>query len=188
VGRKPNLERKPELLEQVIAWLCAHGIGDLSLRPLAQALGVSTYALVYHFGSREGLLAEALGELERRQREMIAGWLAEGEALRTAEFVERYWAWCSAEQNLPVMRLVIEATTLEATRTGLPASLRERLVSDWVDLLAQGLRADGLSAAEARSRATIANAAVVGLALDLIATGDRRRTGRALRDLVARLL
>src|SRR5215470_2615815 len=114
VGRKPNLERKPELLQQVIDWLCAHGIGDLSLRPLAKALRVSTYALVYHFGSREGLLAEALSELERRQRAMIETWVAEG-AASTPELVARYWDWCSAEANLPVMRLVIEASALEAT-------------------------------------------------------------------------
>jgi AcrR family transcriptional regulator len=188
MGRKPNLERRPELLEQVIAWLCEHGLGDLSLRPLARALGVSTYALVYHFGSREGLIAAALGELERRQRALISGWLAAGGSASTAELIERYWTWCSAPENLPVMRLVIEAATLEATRSGLPASLRERLVTDWVDLIAAGLRAEGLPAAEARSLASIANAAVIGLTLDRIATGDRRRTDRALRDLLARLL
>jgi len=186
VGRKPNLERKPELLEQVIAWLCAHGIGDLSLRPLAKALGVSTYALVYHFGSREGLLAEALGELERRQRAMVAAWFARG-APSTPELIQRYWDWCSAAENLPVMRLVIEASALEATRSGLPASLREGLITDWVASLTEGLRHDGLAADAARTTATLTNAAIIGLALDLLATGDRRRTNRAVRDLIERL-
>jgi AcrR family transcriptional regulator len=186
VGRKPNPERKPELLEQVIAWLCANGIADLSLRPLAQALGVSTYALVYHFGSREGILAEALGELERRQRAMIEEWFRK-DAPSTPEMVQRYWDWCSAEENLPVMRLVIEATALEATRSGLPASLREGLITDWVESLSRGLRHDGLAADAARSAATLTNAAIIGLALDLIATGDRRRANRAVRDLIAQL-
>lgn len=186
MGRKPNPERKPELIEQVIAWLCAHGIADLSLRPLAKALGVSTYALVYHFGSREGLLAEALGELERRQRAMLAGWFASG-APSTPELIQRYWDWCSAAENLPIMRLEIEASALEATRSGLPASVRESLVVDWVELLTHGLRRDGLAPEAARTTATLTNAAIVGLALDLIATGDRRRTNRAVRDLIAQL-
>jgi AcrR family transcriptional regulator len=186
MGRKPNPDRKPELLDEVIAWLCDHGIGDLSLRPLAQALGVSTYALVYHFGSREGLLAEALGELERRQRAMIARWV-EGGQPSTPELVRRYWEWCSAPENLPVMRLEIEATSLEGTRSGLPASLREGLVTDWVAVLAKGLGHDGLAAADARTTATLTNAALVGLALDLLATGDRRRTRRALEALVEQL-
>jgi AcrR family transcriptional regulator len=184
MGRKADLARKPELLVQVIDYLCANGIGDLSLRPLAHALGVSTYALVYHFGSKEGVLVEALGEVERRQRAMIAAWLDVPEQPTTAALLERYWDWCSAVANLPVMRLVIEATTLEATRSGLPASLRAQLISDWVDLLAAGLRADGRTPAVARAEATLANASLLGLVLDLIATGDRRRTGRALRRLV----
>jgi len=187
LGRKPDPARKPELLERVIEYLCENGIGDLSLRPLAAALGLSTYALVYHFGSKEGVLAAALGEVERRQRAMIATWVESDPTPTTAELLERYWNWCSAQANLPVMRLVIEATTLEATRSGLPASLRAQLVSDWVDLLAQGFRADGLAAADARREATLANAALIGLALDLIATGDKRRTSAALRGLVARL-
>jgi hypothetical protein len=85
------------------------------------------------------------------------------------------------------MRLVIEATALEATRSGLPASVRAQLVSDWVDLLARGFRADGLAADDARREATLANAALLGLVLDLIATGDKRRTSAALRRLVERL-
>jgi AcrR family transcriptional regulator len=187
MGRKADLARKPDLLCRVIDYLCANGIGDLSLRPLARALDVSTYALVYHFGSKEGVLVAALGEVERRQRAMIATWRDAPEPPRTAELFERYWNWCSAEANLPTMRLVIEATMLEATRSGLPASLRAQLVSDWVDLLASGLRADGRSPAVARMEATLANAALLGLVLDLIATGDRRRTGRALRRMVEAL-
>lgn len=185
MGRKANLQRKPALLEQVIAWLCDNGLGVLSLRPLAAALGVSTYALVYHFGSREGLVADVLGELERRQRELIASWVAD-ERPTTRELIERYWRWCSAPENLPIMRLVIEATALEATQSGLPASMRERLVSDWVGLLVKALRADGRATADARVEATLINAGVLGLVLDLLATGDRRRTSAALHALAAR--
>lgn len=187
MGRKPDPGRKPELLERVIGYLCEHGLGELSLRPLADALGVSTFALVYHFGGKEGVVREALAELERRQRELVAGWAAERARQDTARLVLRYFRWCADPANLPVMRLVIEAASLSTTRTGLPASLREQLVSDWVELLTASLRADGLDAAEARAEATLVNAAVLGLALDLLATGERRRVDRAARRLVERL-
>ena len=108
-------------------------------------------------------------------------------APNTAELIQRYWDWCSAAENLPVMRLVIEASALEATRSGLPASLREGLITDWVASLTAGLRRDGLAGDAARTAATLTNAAIIGLALDLLATGDRRRTNRAVRDLIERL-
>ncbi|MDT7648160.1 MAG: hypothetical protein QOC75_5160, partial [Pseudonocardiales bacterium] len=36
------------------------GISDLSLRQLADALGTSHRMLIYHFGSKEGLLTEVV--------------------------------------------------------------------------------------------------------------------------------
>ena len=187
VGRKPEPERKAALLDALVDYLCRAGIGDVSLRPLAKALGVSTYVLIYHFGSREGLLAEALESVEQRQRSMIAAWAEAEPAAGTADLVERWWQWCSDPQHLPLMRLTIEATALEGTRSGLPGALRARLVSEWVDLLAGALRAEGRTAAQARAEATLLNASLVGLALDLSATGDRRRVQAAARVLIRTL-
>ncbi len=187
VGRKPEPERKAVLLDAVVDYLCRTGIGDVSLRPLAKALGVSTYVLIYHFGSREGLLAEALESVEQRQRSMIAAWAEAKPGANTADLVERWWQWCSDPRHLPLMRLTIEATALEGTRSGLPRTLRARLVSEWVDLLAGALRAEGRTAAQARAEATLLNASLVGLALDLSATGDRRRVHAAARALIRNL-
>ena len=41
-------------------YVAEHGVGDLSLRGLAAALGTSHRMLSYHFGSREGLLIEVI--------------------------------------------------------------------------------------------------------------------------------
>ena len=187
VARKPEPERKAALLDAVVDYLCRMGIADVSLRPLAKVLGVSTYVLIYHFGSREGLLAQALGSVEQRQRRMIVAWAEAEPAASTADLVERWWGWCSDPEHLPLIRLTIEATALEGTRSGLPAALRTRLVSEWVDLLASALRAERRSAAQARAEATLLNASLVGLALDLSATGDRRRAQAAARALIRTL-
>jgi AcrR family transcriptional regulator len=183
MGRRPNPERKPELLDAVVAYLCEKGIGELSLRPLAAQLEVSTYALVYHFGSKEALLAEALAEVERRHLEAVAAW-SDGR-YAVPEILRRYFDWCTRPERLPEMRLILEASAVSATRTGLPRPVRARLMTVWVDLLARGLREVGLAAAEARTRATLLNASMLGLLLDLIATGDKARVRRALRALLA---
>jgi len=187
MSRSPDPSRKPALLCAAVDYLSARGLGELSLRPLAKALGVSTYALVYHFESREGLLAAVIEEIERRQLAKVAEWSAAGGAAETlGQAVALYWAWVTADSNLPQMRLVLEAATVAATRSGLPGGVRERLVSVWVDLLARAFREQGLTAARARDEATVLHAALLGLVLDLLATGDRARLDLAVRELARR--
>lgn len=46
-------------------------LSDLSLRAMAERLGTSHRMLIYHFGSRDGLLAALLVELGRQERAML---------------------------------------------------------------------------------------------------------------------
>src|ERR1700761_3348067 len=48
MGRRPDLERRAELLDEVVRYLGRHGVAGLSLRPVARDLGVSVNALVHH--------------------------------------------------------------------------------------------------------------------------------------------
>ncbi len=57
MGRRPDPKRNAELLEMVFDYLKRHGIAGVSMRPLAEALDISTYTLTYQFGSKEELLA-----------------------------------------------------------------------------------------------------------------------------------
>jgi AcrR family transcriptional regulator len=43
----------------VVSYAESHGIADLSLRQLADAIGTSHHMLICHFGSREGLLVRS---------------------------------------------------------------------------------------------------------------------------------
>jgi AcrR family transcriptional regulator len=62
--RRPDPDRREELEEALVDYVLAHGISNLSLRPLAEALGVSTYSLVYHFGSKDGVVEAILARVE----------------------------------------------------------------------------------------------------------------------------
>jgi AcrR family transcriptional regulator len=187
MSRTPDPSRRPALLAAAVDFLSAHGLGELSLRPLAKALGVSTYALVYHFGSREGLLAAVIEEIERRQLAKVAEWsAADGDAETLGEAVALYWDWVTTDANLPQMRLVIEAAAVAATRSGLPGGVRERLVTVWVDRLTRAFRQQGLTPARARDEATFLHATLLGLFLDLLASGDRPRLDLAVRELARR--
>jgi len=52
--------KRARMLASMADHVLAHGVRASSLRPLAAAAGTSDRMLVYHFGSREALLAEVL--------------------------------------------------------------------------------------------------------------------------------
>ncbi|MCL9981729.1 MAG: TetR/AcrR family transcriptional regulator [Erythrobacter sp.] len=61
---KPPMS-KDSLLPLLAQHVLAHGLGQASLRPLAKAAGTSDRMLLYHFGTKEALIAELLGYLAR---------------------------------------------------------------------------------------------------------------------------
>lgn len=57
------------LLDRVITFLIENGVGDVSLRTVAAAAGTSHRMLIYHFGSREGLLTAVVTKIWQSQQE-----------------------------------------------------------------------------------------------------------------------
>ena len=68
MARTANPDRPDALLDSIVAYLTAHGVADVSLRPLARAVHSSPRVLLYYFGSKEALVARALSRLRERQR------------------------------------------------------------------------------------------------------------------------
>src|SRR5205823_2488094 len=65
-------EARAKLLDAAIERIAHHGGADRSLRSLAADLGTSHRMLIYHFGSKEGLLTAVAREVEARQRVALA--------------------------------------------------------------------------------------------------------------------
>ena len=78
------------------------GIADLSLRELAAAIGTSHRMLLYHFGSREGLLVAVARAVEEAERARFLSWGM------TADDARRIWARLSAPALWPAARLFFE--------------------------------------------------------------------------------
>src|SRR6185369_15571036 len=64
---------RAKLLAAAIDHIAHHGGADRSLRALAADLGTSHRMLIYHFGSKEGLLTAVAREVEARHRAALAG-------------------------------------------------------------------------------------------------------------------
>ncbi len=69
--------------------------------------------LVYHFGSREGLMREILAGLREREDGQIQAWFAGGQKPRAlSDFLRWYWERMSASQARPAARLLFELYAL----------------------------------------------------------------------------
>lgn len=62
---------RDRLLDAIVDHLAEHGIGDTSLRRLAESVGTSHRMLIYHFGSRDELLADVVRRVEDEQRAVL---------------------------------------------------------------------------------------------------------------------
>jgi AcrR family transcriptional regulator len=143
------------------------GIGDLSLRELAAAIGTSHRMLLYHFGSREGLLtavARAVDEAERSTTQL--GWAV------TPDGARRFWQRISDPQLRPAEQLFFELYVQSLLgRPGTEGFARDAVTS-WAGPVAEALEEAGADPATARAEARLGVAVVRGLLLDLLATGD----------------
>jgi len=172
--------RKQELVEAAIGYLRDRGIADLSLRPLAAATGTSARLLIYHFGSKEGLLAEVLTALQSRLRESFAEMLAARREAQGEPPIKVFWKWATSARNLASLRLIYELQILAAQNPAGYARYLKRNSRDWIELVRTALPAEERNGA----MATLLVAVFDGLFLELVSTGDRRRTSEALDEFI----
>lgn len=180
VARRPNPKRKQELLDGIVHYLAENGLGELSLRPLANALGTSTYTLTYQFGSKEDLIVDTLNHVEERHREALATSFVEGECNPGAAF-RRYWAWLSDSEHGRLTRIVLEATTMGMAGALGYSEFRHELVTSWRDGWRSNLEGQLADRNQLEQTVTLTTATLTGLTFDLLATNDTDRvTGAAM--------
>jgi AcrR family transcriptional regulator len=165
--------RRDDLLRRVVAAAADGGLARRSLRDLAAQVGTSHRMLIHHFGSRDGLLAAVVESVERDQNERLGELPADAaEALRAS------WRRFSDPSLWPFERLFFECYARGAQ--GEPPF--DRLVPALVDqtLAAVSTRADVGADEDGQAMARLGLAVIRGLLLDLVATGNRKATDRAL--------
>ncbi|WP_436771863.1 TetR/AcrR family transcriptional regulator [Yinghuangia sp. YIM S09857] len=179
---KPPRER---LLAATIEHFAAHGVGDLSLRRLAEGVGTSHRMLIYHFGSRDGLLVAVVQDMEERQRAGLAEIVRElGDDVSAVELTRRMWQRLVDPAIAPYERLFFELYGRALQGDPHSAPLLEGIVESWLGPCAALLERTGMSARLARTQARVGLAAMRGLLLDLLATGDRAGCDEALERLL----
>jgi AcrR family transcriptional regulator len=176
MSRTVNERRPEELRGAIFQYLIEHGLADLSLGPLAKAVGSSPRVLLYYFGSKEKMLVEVLAEVRQRQRASYG----QVQADTFEEACQIIWRRMSAPDSEPRFRLFFEACGIALRHPELYKDFLNSIVEDWLQLIADPLRREGFKRREARAFATVVLAGLRGFMLDLCTTGDRKRLDHAV--------
>jgi AcrR family transcriptional regulator len=179
----PPSARKTELLEAAYRYALEHGTGDLSLRPLAAAVGSSPRVLLYLFGSKEGLIRALLARARADEVSSLAA-LPPAPGLEAAGLA--VWAWLIAPDRRALLTFWVEAYARSVVDPAGPWSgFARATVEDWLTILERAQPPDHRDDVEARAERTAVLAVLRGALLDLLATGDTERTTAAVRRLLA---
>ncbi|MFF7945138.1 TetR/AcrR family transcriptional regulator [Nocardia gamkensis] len=170
--------RRPELLAAATEYVLDHGIAGLSLRPVAQALGVTHATLLRHFSSKDELIKSVV---EKTRTDLFAQVNADSElheAGSTAQLLRTTWRRLCEPKAQRQFLLMFEIVAGKAWQSGDGDDLTRPMLDD-VDFISEWLRQDGWAPEQASALATLLLAQIRGLQLDLLVSGDRARADQA---------
>lgn len=176
--------RRAKLLELAYQYAIERGRTDITLRPLAAAIGSSPRVLIYLFGSKDGLIRALLARARADEIAML-------DELRRAdspgraglrEEAMRIWSWLTDEARRPLLRLWLDGYARSLSEPDGPwTGFALATVSDWLVLLGEVQPAAHRDSAAGLAERTLLLAVLRGALLDLLSTDDKPRTTAAVR-------
>ena len=179
VGRQKQPEIAERLVDACTDYALEHGLPD-RLEPIVQATGTSARMLLYHFGTRDGLLRAILRRARQRQLETFGELLRARDDERYTDTLARAWQGMAGPTGRPYVRMFTPLR--EDSEQQLWPGFTRLATTDWL-----GPLEDGLSTIGRPEAATLALAVIRGLLMDLDATGDSERCDLAFGEFLERL-
>ncbi|HEY2161148.1 MAG TPA: TetR/AcrR family transcriptional regulator [Solirubrobacteraceae bacterium] len=188
VSAPANSPRRIELLEKAYRYVLERGVADLSLRPLATAVDSSPRVLLFLFGSKAGLVQALLARAREDELELLARVRTTADSGNLVDVAAELWRWLAAAEHQPLLTLWVEGYARSLVDPDGPwADFAQATVRDWLALLADAQPARRRRGAAGEAERTLVLAVLRGALLDLLATGDVKRTTDAV-DRQLRLL
>ncbi|MEV4153488.1 TetR/AcrR family transcriptional regulator [Nocardia salmonicida] len=180
MARPLDHRKRAELLAGVVTFIASRGLAELSLRPLAAALGTSSRMLIYYFGTKEELLVQALATQRPDLAAVFADVTDPGQLRdRLISFCELNTAGAESESVRVLLQVLGAACAPDSPYQG----YANDAIAAFVAELAAALRRAGL-VRDPEVVATLLISGLRGIIQDHVITGDRERTQRAARALV----
>lgn len=174
------VDRRTELTEKALDHVLAHGLIGLSLRPLAAALGTSDRMLIYHFGSKDGLITAVVALANRR---FAASFQAMAEAAPPArspgEFVRHAWRALTGSDATGPIRLYLEMCVLALHEPDRWSTAQQRIREPWLAMLRETLTGLGTPRAQVPALADLILDTLDGLLLSRLTSTDPARADAA---------
>ena len=177
--RQRESTRRHQIVVAATDFVLEHGLIGLSLRPLAAALGTSDRMLLYHFTSKDDLVAAVLRESNDRSIAQIRALAARGSV---REEVLALWSAMNEPDLDRCQRVYVEAAALGLLGQEPYASVVREANAAWARALADRLSEAGAPRARVDRAVMLMDAAFMGFQLDL-PVESRPAVEVAVRDL-----
>jgi AcrR family transcriptional regulator len=177
VAGTPDPHRRRQLLDALVDEYATGGVGDRSLREVAEAVGTSHRMLLHYFGSKEDLLIAIVEAVEQRQMTL----LPDLPTIPVDNFAA-IWAHLSRPELRQAERLFFECYARASQGEKPFDRMVPGAVNGWLDEVeaVADVPVD-------RAFARLGMAVVRGLLLDLVATDDDAGVNAAAQAFVSLL-
>jgi AcrR family transcriptional regulator len=174
VTRQADTAKKPAMLEQIVDYLVDKPLSALTFRGLAAALGVSSFTLVYHFGTRDELVRDIITAIATRQRGFETVFAPS--TITVAAYFEglrQTFDLTLSPRNRALQRLEFEAQMLEAVAAD--HALTRNAHEELRDRARDALVALGIAPERAALEGQLLIDTFYGIQVGLVVSGDVER-------------
>lgn len=178
---------RQRLLALVADHCVEHGVAELTLRRVAEAVGSNNRMLLYYFGSKEQLISAALIAAGSRFPLVLQSFEELEDDRPLERRLDAAWRSLSADVNLPYIRLFFEVFGLAVHQPGRFDEFLGSVSHQWADRVTAVLRREGMTKAAAARTAREIVGLWRGLQLDLVSGHERGPLDRAHAAAAARI-
>jgi AcrR family transcriptional regulator len=170
MGKVADSNLKADLLERVTNYILEQGLQELSLRPLAETLGTSARMLIYHFGSKEQLIIEAVKNAQRKQQALLQQQIVSSKS--TSKTLQNFWGWLSSDEVAPYARLLYDLEVQVMNGDGRYREFAKEIIDNWETFIQTSING---KPEQARLIVGVMN----GLLMDRLVTGEKEKIDKA---------
>ena len=189
MGRKTDYKAKEEILEKVISAMSQNGLNTLSLRGIAQEIGVSARMLIYHFESYDALINLLFIHLSTRHKSILKNLMSENEDKTFVQVSQIFIETMYGAENKKPLLLFLELYTKALRDPDKYSKFFDEVLHNWISEVESILAPEWGN--KSRLYATMIMSFYRGLLLDWLATKDIGRiyeTNKAFNILIADLM
>ncbi|HYG95193.1 MAG TPA: TetR/AcrR family transcriptional regulator [Nocardioides sp.] len=174
--------RRAEWTAAATDYVLEHGLITLSLRPLGAALGTSDRMLLYHFGTKDHLVAAVMRASNDRACAAISALPGSSDV---GAAVHDLWSAMAHPDIGPCVRMYVEAAALGLLGREPYASVVREANKVWTEAVVAHFVKSGARELLARRVADVVDAAFMGFQLDLPLDLDPADRAAKVADLAA---